>query len=62
MDKRLRRWTKSPLGSPRAGSNFCRLRNFCPFKVLKTSIIFNYIEPNRNTAEGSRGRVVKAMD
>ena len=40
----------------------CRLRNFCLSKVLKTSIIFNYIEPNRNTAEGSRGRVVKAMD
>ena len=40
----------------------CRLRNFCLFKVLKTSIIFNYMEPYRNTAEGNRGRVVKMMD
>ena len=63
MPERLRRWTRNPLGCPRAGSNPADYVNyFCPFKVLKTSIIFNYMEPNRNTAEGSRGRAVKAMD
>ena len=59
MAERLRRWTRNPLGSPRAGSNPA---DYGPFKVLKTSMIFNYIEPNRNTAEGSRGRAVKAID
>ena len=62
MAEWLRRWTRNPLGSPRAGSNPADYVTFVLSKVLKTSIIFNYIEPNRNTAEGSRGRVVKAMD
>ena len=62
MAERLRRWTRNPLGSPRAGSNPADYVIFVFFKVLKTSIIFNYMEPNRNTAEGSRGRAVKVMD
>ena len=54
MAERLRRWTRNPLGSPRAGSNPADYVIFV--KVLKTLIIFNYIEPR------SRGRAVKVMD